>query len=109
MNYLSGMLDDDTKDRRYHPRQLVEMMEDEVPVSLINEPIREVIELRPGQKHSLHAVLCDALTSSRGLLQRLEAGVTVPPGEGREAVRDLYVQMRRTVQALSRCLELPLE
>jgi hypothetical protein len=34
------MLDDDTKDRRYHPRQLLEMMEDEIPVSLINEPIR---------------------------------------------------------------------
>ena len=83
------------------------MMEDEVPVSLINEPIHEVIELRPGQKQSLHAVLCDALTSSRGLLQRLELGVQAPPGEAREVVRDLYVQVRRTVQVLGRCLELP--
>jgi len=31
--------------------------------------------------------------------------MTVPPGEGREAVRELYVQMRRTVQVLGRCLE----
>ena len=64
--------------------------------------------LRPGHKHSLHAVLCDALTSSRGLLQRLESGVRVGrEGEARAAVRELYVQMRRTVQVLSRCLELP--
>jgi len=53
-------------------------------------------------------VLCDALTSSRGLLQRLEAGVRVGrEGEARAAVRELYVQVRRTVQVLSKCLELP--
>jgi hypothetical protein len=58
---------------------------------------------------SLHASLCEVLASSRGLLVRLEAGISAPPGEAREAVREMYVQLRRTVQALSRCLELPLE
>ena len=28
-------------------------------------------------------------------------------GEARAAVRELYVQVRRTVQVLSKCLELP--
>jgi hypothetical protein len=61
------------------------------------------------RQRSLHASLCETLASSRGLLTRLEAanGVQAPPGEARVAVRDLYVQMRRTVQVLSRCLELP--
>jgi len=75
--------------------------------SLISEPVppENVIALsRPA--HSLHAVLCDALTSNRGLLARLELGVNAPP-EARAAVRDLYVQIRQTVQALLRCLELP--
>jgi hypothetical protein len=76
--------------------------------SLISEPLPpdNVIPL-PKPAHSLHAVLCDALTSNRGLLQRLELGVTAPPGEAREQVRELYVQTHRTVQVLSRCLELP--
>jgi hypothetical protein len=101
-------------DDKYHPRSFEEMVEDPIPTTIINEPICEVIELRPGQKaHSLHAVLCDALTSSRGLLQRLESGVRVGrEGEARAAVRallcaDAYVQMRRTVAVLERCLELP--
>ena len=97
-------------DRRYWPRRFEEMAEDPVPTSLINQPAPpdNVIPL-PKPPHSLHAVLCDALTSNRGLLQRLELGVSVSPGEARVAVRDLYVQMRRTVHVLSRCLELPLE
>ena len=93
---------------KYWPRQFQEMASDPVPVSLINEPLPpdNVIPL-PRPAHSLHAVLCDALTSNRGLLQRLELGVTAPPGEARVAVRELYVQIRRTVAVLSRCLELP--
>jgi hypothetical protein len=60
------------------------------------------------KQRSLHASLAEALVSSRGLLARLEnGGVQAPPGEARVAVRDLYVQLRRTVQVLSRCLELP--
>ena len=35
--------------------------------------------------------------------------VRAPPSEAREQARELYVQVRRTVQVLSRCLELPLE
>jgi|SRR5215469_13656256 len=96
------MLDD-----KYRPRRFDELANDPIPVSLINEPIPpdNVIPL-PKPAHSLHAALCDALTSNRGLLQRLELGITAPPGEAREAVRELYVQLRRTVQVLSRCLEL---
>jgi hypothetical protein len=102
------MLDDDTRDRRYHPRSFEELAEDPIPVSWINEPLPpdNVSAMPVRRKHSLHAVLCDALTSNRGLLQRLELGVTASPGEAREAIRELYVQVRRTVQVLSRCLEL---
>jgi hypothetical protein len=93
---------------KFSPRNFAEMVEDPIPPSLLNEPIApdNVIPL-PKPAHSLHAVLCDALTSNRGLLARLELGVTAPPGEARIAVRDLYIQLRRTVQVLSRCLELP--
>ena len=101
------MLDD--RDR-YHPRTIEELAADPIPVTLINEPLPpdNVTALAAPRVHSLHAVLCDALTSSRGLLQRLESGVRVGrEGEARAAVRELYVQMRRTVQVLSRCLELP--
>jgi len=41
---------------------------------------------------SLHAVLCEALMNTQALLQRLEAGVTVPRDQQREVVRELYVQ-----------------
>jgi hypothetical protein len=97
-------------DDKYRPRSFEEMVEDPIPVTLINEPLPpdNVSTLVPKAHHSLHAVLCDALTSSRGLLQRLEAGVRVGrEGEARAAVHELYVQMRRTVQVLGRCLELP--
>ena len=97
-------------DDKYRPRTFEELASDPVPVSLINEPLppENVRALPVAKAHSLHAVLCDALTSSRGLLQRLEAGVRVGrEGEARAAVREVYVQVRRTVQVLSKCLELP--
>ena len=100
------MLDDRN---RYWPQRFEEMAEDPIPRTLINEPVVDNVIVLPKAPHSLHAVLCDALTSNRGLLQRLEVGVTAPPGEARVAVRDLFVQLRRTVAVLSRCLELPLE
>ena len=91
---------------KYRPGDIDEM---ELRVSWLNEPLPpgNVSTLPVARAHSVHAVLCDALTSNRGLLQRLELGVVVPPGEGREAVRELYVQVRRSVQVLGRCLELP--
>jgi hypothetical protein len=96
---------------RYWPRTSEELAEDPIPVSFISQPLPpdNVTALPPKVAHSLHAVLCDALASNRGLLQRLELGMQAPPGEARVAVRELYVQMRRTVAVLSRCLELPLE
>jgi hypothetical protein len=79
-------------DDKYRPRTFDEMAEDPIPVSMINEPSRETIELRPGAKQrSLHAVLCEALTNTQALLARLETGVLVRPGEGREVVRELYL------------------
>jgi hypothetical protein len=94
------------RDDKYWPRTAEELVDDPIPVTIVNEPVLPNVSVLPVSRHSLHAVLCDALTSSRGLLQRLELGVCAPPGEGREAVRELYVQLRRTVPVLSRCLEL---
>jgi hypothetical protein len=88
------------------------MASDPVPVSWLNEPLPpdNVSALVRTKQRSLHASLAETLASSRDLLTRLEHGhVQAPPGEARVAVRELYVQMRRTVQVLSRCLELPLE
>ena len=94
-------------DRRYWPQQFDGS--DSTPVSWINEPVLpdNVCTLAP-KVRSLHASLAETLASSRGLLTRLESGrVHASPGEARIAVRDLYVQIRRTVQVLERCLELP--
>jgi len=84
------------------------MMEDEVPVSLINEPMPpdNVTALVRSNRRSLHAVLCEALTNTQALLSRLEAGVTVPRQEQREVVRLLYVATRHQVKALAAVLEL---
>ena len=54
----------------------------------------------------MHVVLVEALTNTQGLLARLEAGVHVPKAEQREVVRELYVQARRQLKALSECLDL---
>jgi hypothetical protein len=94
---------------RYWPQQFDEI--EGTPRTWLSEPAPpdNVSALAPRQR-SLHASLAETLASSRGLLTRLENGhVQAPPGEARVAVRELYVQMRRTVQVLSRCLELPLE
>jgi hypothetical protein len=101
------MLDDRN---RYWPRQFDEI--EGTPVTWLNEPIppENVSALVRTKQRSLHASLAETLASSRGLLTRLENGnVQAPLGEARVAVRDLYVQLRRTVAVLSRCLELPLE
>jgi hypothetical protein len=101
------------RDDKYWPRTAEELVDDPIPVTIVNEPVLPNVSVLPVSRHSLHAVLCDALTSSRGLLQRLESGVRVGrEGEARAAVRallcaDAYVQMRRTVAVLERCLELP--
>jgi len=89
-----------------------ELASDRTPVSWINEPVPpdNVSALVRTKQRSLHATLCEALASSRGLLTRLEInGVQAPPGEAREVVRELYVSVRRTVQALSAALEQDLE
>ena len=90
MDYLVAM-----RDERYRPFDIEEL---EDKVSLLNEPIREVIEPEPGQ----------SAASLYALLERMETrGVRVPrDGQQREAVRELYVQTKRQVQALAACLAL---
>ena len=96
------------RDDRYHPRSFEEMAEDATPVTILNEPIREVIELRPGQAAaSLYALLAGVRNQAQALLERLETrGVYVPSAGQREVVRALYVATRNQVRALAACLEL---
>ena len=84
------------------------MAEDATPVTLLNEPVREVIELRPGQQAaSLYALLVGLRNQAQALLDRLETrGVYVPRQGQREVVRALYVATRNQVKALSAVLEL---
>jgi hypothetical protein len=67
----------------------------------------DVSELRPGAKQRrLHAILCEALANTEGLLARLEQGVTLPRDQQREIVRFLYVTARHQRDALTAVLEL---
>jgi hypothetical protein len=93
-------------DDRYWPRQFEEM--EGTPVTILNEPVREVIELRPGQASaSLYALLVGVRNQAQALLERLETrGVFVPKDAQREVVRLLYVATRNQVKALTACLEL---
>jgi hypothetical protein len=93
------------RDDRYRPFDIAEL---EDRVSLLNEPIREVIELRPGQSAaSLHALLVGVRNQAQALLDRLKTrGVYVPMDQQREVVRLLYVATRNQVKALAACLEL---
>jgi hypothetical protein len=108
MNYLSGMLDDDTKDRRYHPRSFEELAADPIPQTFINEPLPpdNVSTLAVARVRSIHATLVESLNSTRALQHRLELGVTVPRDRQREVVRAPYAATRNQVQALAACLEL---
>jgi hypothetical protein len=99
------MLDD--RDR-YWPRTSEELAQDPIPRSFINQPLLpdNVATLAPRQR-SLHAMLTENLNSTQALLTRLESGhVCVSPGQARVSVRELYLQTRRQLKALSACLEL---
>jgi hypothetical protein len=91
---------------KYSPRSFVELAEDSIPQTLLNEPLPpdNVRALVP-KARSLHAVLCEALINTQALLMRLERGVTVPRNDQREIVRLLYVATRHQVQALAATLE----
>jgi hypothetical protein len=95
---LMGMGDDK---HRYWPRMIEEI--DDNGLSIINEPIRDVVPLRPVHR-PLHAVLVEALTNTQGLITRLESGVHVPRDGQREVVRELYVQTRRQLKGAHRVL-----
>jgi hypothetical protein len=101
MNYLVVMRDD-----KYWPRGLEEMVADPVRPCLLNEPLPPDNVIALPKVRSLHAVLCEALTNTRALIARLEAGVTVPRDQQREVVRSLYVATRNQAKALAACLEL---
>jgi hypothetical protein len=96
------MLDD--RDR-YWPRRFEEMAEDPTPTTILNEAAPDNVIALP-KARSLHAVLCEALTNTKALLGRLEAGVVVPRSEQREVIRLLYVATRHQVKALAAVLEL---
>src|SRR5215831_5180797 len=98
---LMTMLDD-----KYRPRQLEEI--DDNGVSILNQPIMpdNVSTLARAKERSLHAMLCEALTNTKALLERLERGVVVPRDQQREVVRLLYVATRHQVEALAVVLEL---
>ena len=93
-------------DRRYWPQQFEEMASDQTPVTWLNEPVPpdNVTTLVPRQR-SIHAVLVESLNSTKALLARLEAGVTVPRDQQREVVRSLYVATRNQAKALIATLE----
>jgi hypothetical protein len=91
---------------KYRPRQFDEFAEDSTPVTLLNEPLLSAnLSTLVPRERSLHAVLCGSLTNTQALIARLERGVQAPPGQARVAVRELYVQTRRQLKALSACLE----
>jgi hypothetical protein len=96
------------RDDKYWPRSIDEV---EDKVSLINEPLAApdgTVALPVYCRDKpLHAVLCESLVQTKELLNRLEArGVYVPRDQQREVVRELYVQARRQLKALSASLEL---
>jgi hypothetical protein len=87
-----------------------ELMEDPIPVTLINEPLppENVGVLVPGRQRSLHAVIAQSLKDVEALIGRLEAGVGVADS-GRGLIRDLYVGCRRQREILEAVLRLELE
>ena len=84
------------------------MASDRSPVSWLNEPVPpdNVRNIGRAARRPLHAVLVESLNSTRALLQRLEAGVTVPRQAQREVIRLLYVATRHQRDALAAVLEL---
>ena len=92
---------------KYWARTVDELAGDRTPVTVVNEPLPpDNISTLVRRPRSLHAVLCEALMNTQGLLTRLEAGVTVPKDQQREVVRLLYVATRHQVKALVAVLEL---
>ena len=91
---------------RYWPRRFDEI--EGTPTTWLNEPLPpdNVRSIGRAARRSLHAVLVESLNSTRALLQRLEAGVTVPRQAQREVIRLLYVATRHQEQALIATLEL---
>jgi len=70
-----------------------------------NEPVPPDNVIPLPKAGSRHAVLCEALTSNRALLPRLELSVVVPKDQQREVVR-LYVATKHQAKALAAVLEL---
>jgi hypothetical protein len=58
-------------DYKFRPRTIEELETDPTPVTLLNEPLPpdNVSTIVRANQRSLHAVLCEALTNTKGLLQ----------------------------------------
>ena len=96
-------------DDKYWPRTIDEMVEDPIPVTMINEPVHENVGvLVPRGQRSLHAIIAQNLKDVEGLIARLELGVRVADS-GRALTRDLYVQCRKQREVLTAVLRLELE
>ena len=83
-------------DDRFRPCEIAEA---ENPVSLINEPHSPDIALR--RQPPLAAVLNDVRTHTEVLAKRLEDGVRACTDAERDAVRALYLQTRRQLEAIA--------
>jgi hypothetical protein len=84
---------------RFIPCELVEL---EDPVSLLNEPAVDIVQRR---RPPLDAVLRDVQRNASVLAARLEAGVVVHGDAERDAVKALYLQTRRQLEAIAVALE----
>jgi hypothetical protein len=89
-----------SEDRRFRPCEIVEL---EDTVSLINEP--RSLDITPRRQMPLHAVLNDVCSHTAVLAARLESGVVVHSDEQRDAVRALYLQTRRQLEAIAVALD----
>jgi hypothetical protein len=85
----------------YRPSSIDEI--DGPGLSLINEPVAPDNVIALPKPRSLHATLCDVLTSSRALLSRLENGISAPPGEAWEVVRGTLRLHQKAAAGLGEC------
>jgi hypothetical protein len=97
-------------DDKYRPRSVEELVEDPIPVTVVNEVALDenVGVLVPSKQRSLHAIVAQNLADAEALIGRLEAGVRVAVS-GRGLVRDLYVGCRKQRELLEAVLRLELE
>jgi hypothetical protein len=86
------------RDDRFRPCEIADLGDS----SLLNEPAVDIVPRRPPP---LPAFLNDVRAHTAALAARLEAGVSVHSDLERDAVRALYLQTRRLLEALALALD----